>query len=47
MGLVDELKELVALRDAGVLSDPEFLEAKAAVLAANKASTSFTSSAGG
>ena len=37
MGLVEELKELVALKSAGALSDSEFLDAKAAVLAASKA----------
>jgi hypothetical protein len=36
MGLVEELKELVALKSAGALSDSEFLDAKAAVLAASK-----------
>jgi hypothetical protein len=36
MGLVEELKELVALKSAGALSESEFLDAKAAVLAASK-----------
>ena len=45
MGLVEELKELVALKSAGALSESEFLDAKAAVLAATKSASSIAAPA--
>lgn len=45
MGLVEELKELVALKSAGALSESEFLDAKASVLAASKSASTIAAPA--